>query len=452
MLALPYIPATQSRGDRLRSWAERQEARYAGFIRIQWDLFTGPTIVVETLGWIDSAGQVWMGDTFGLPTPTDDPSESEVMYFGRRPGSCAHDDLPHWDHQYDSAGRDEEGFDADGYDSSGYDSDGYDSDGYDSDGYDADGYDSSGYDSSGYDADGYDSSGYDSDGYDADGYDSSGYDSDGYDADGLDRDGNCRDGDCGSCDQCAMDRRRVRAYHDADRSHWRSYLSRYAGPHYGIELELWASDPDCDVAEDLPDGWIAESDGSLDRAHGVEVIGPPLPWSMARDDSGQWARFCRDMCEKAQDGSVKGHDAGTGYGMHVHVSRTAWDDESHIVRTVQAVNAWKRTTERVGQRKATGYCEIKPDLKKGEVPSLGRYSAVNVLPRNTIEFRLFRSNLRWDRMAKNLEYVRAVIEWTRCADPESEGGVDTEGAFRAWIVGPARADYPKLAEYLQCVS
>lgn len=53
------------------------------------------------------------------------------------------------------------------------------------------------------------------------------------------------------------------------------------------------------------------------------------------------------------------------------------------------------------------------DNETSEIDShIGRSVAVNLLPKNTIEFRLFRGTLNYNSFIKNLEFVKSVIDWS----------------------------------------
>ena len=53
------------------------------------------------------------------------------------------------------------------------------------------------------------------------------------------------------------------------------------------------------------------------------------------------------------------------------------------------------------------------DNETSEIDShIGRSVAVNLLPKNTIEFRLFRGTLNYNSFIKNLEFVKSVVDWS----------------------------------------
>lgn len=67
------------------------------------------------------------------------------------------------------------------------------------------------------------------------------------------------------------------------------------------------------------------------------------------------------------------------------------------------------------------------------------------LKENLAECRIFRSNARIDRIAKNLEFVHAIVRWTSA---RSCSGVSFDWRdFYAWTLDHAK-DYPALVDYL----
>ena len=82
-----------------------------------------------------------------------------------------------------------------------------------------------------------------------------------------------------------------------------------------------------------------------------------------------------------------------------------------------------------------------------------RYKFINMVPRSTIELRFFRSNLRTDRVLKNLEFVDSLYEYTAYLDRDSMDYMDSINAVRSatdwieWVKSDTRR-YPNLSEYI----
>ena len=76
-----------------------------------------------------------------------------------------------------------------------------------------------------------------------------------------------------------------------------------------------------------------------------------------------------------------------------------------------------------------------------------------MVPRSTIELRFFRSNLRTDRVLKNLEFVDSLYEYTAHLDRDSMTYMDSINAVRSatdwieWVKSDTRR-YPNLSEYI----
>jgi hypothetical protein len=206
----------------------------------------------------------------------------------------------------------------------------------------------------------------------------------------------------------------------------------------GVELEVELEENDGDDAvaavERMPREWYAKEDGSL--SNGLEFVSHPATWAW-------WRRANLGWLDRGRlDGRWSAYDAGT-CGMHVHVSRAglgrlhlwkllafASDNADYILRISRRDRArleqWAapEETKEMIARKA-----------KGERPG-DRYRAVNVLPRRTIEFRLFRGTIRPDRVRRNLAWVVALLEWTR--EASAKGLYPAK--FHTWLRGRRAAE------------
>jgi hypothetical protein len=213
----------------------------------------------------------------------------------------------------------------------------------------------------------------------------------------------------------------------------------------GVELEMEPREghSQADVVEALGgrahETHILKYDGSIPT--GAELVTAPLTLAEHRGERIDWRRTLAPVQTVAMSG------AGTTHcGMHVHANKAAVTPLT-IGKLLVFLNS-DRTDELVtlvAQRRSNGYCEKKEKkVSDGRFGSESRYERLNITP-NTLEFRVFRGNLRAERVLKNLEFVVASIAF--CAE-SSIREVDNPARFLAWLVERER-DYPALAAFLR---
>jgi len=213
---------------------------------------------------------------------------------------------------------------------------------------------------------------------------------------------------------------------------------------FGVELEMEPrrNTTQAEVCRAL-DGargngtYILKEDGSLDS--GVELVTLPYTLDYHRE-SFDWRGVLRGVQTIARSG------AGTNNcGMHVHVNRKAVSP-----LTVGKVLVFLNSSHNAGlvatiaQRSNNGYARRDSSKKITDIYGCNRYDMLNVSGDSTIEFRLFKGNLRPERVIKNLEFCHAIIRFC-----ESTGiKKSTLGTnFLAWIaIGPK--NIPLFARFL----
>lgn len=221
---------------------------------------------------------------------------------------------------------------------------------------------------------------------------------------------------------------------------------------YGVELEMeHASDDGTDGQSSLcnalggRDGngrYILMEDGSLNDS-GVELI--TLPYTLkAHSAVFDWAATLAPVQRIGRSG--KGTAA---CGMHIHVNRRAPVlTPLTIGKILVFINSPANDTlvSVVAQRNSTGFAKrYEKKVTAGRRPheqQASRYEAIN-FTRETMEFRLFRGNLRADRVYKSLEFVEACIFFCRDAGLH---GLDTP-SFLAWVANRS-SSYPNLYKFL----
>lgn len=142
------------------------------------------------------------------------------------------------------------------------------------------------------------------------------------------------------------------------------------------------------------------------------------------------------LVSKLKEMGYESHDSER-CGFHVHISREAFSDNGDLhnpmyFRFKCLVNG--ELFRKLSQRTSFTYCQQEPVTYENYHRTTSRYSAVNVT-RKTVEVRIFRGNLREDRLRKNLEAVIAALDFAK----ESHGQFDldynppTDESFVAYV-------------------
>lgn len=226
---------------------------------------------------------------------------------------------------------------------------------------------------------------------------------------------------------------------------------------YGVELEI--DDGDGDVASDLKELsddenlFYLKEDGSL-GSEGVEVVTHPATLKFHEQEM-PWQK----IINTARDHDYTSHDAGT-CGMHVHVSRNSLGDTRRAQEQTidkMLILIWKFWPELVkfSRRREhdMNWCNpaytpstIDPKFRKENLDvakSKGKYAALNVSPRRTVEFRLFRGTLKRETLLASIQLFDVLI------DMAMNHGISWAVRSSKWSdVLDQAAKRPALASYL----
>jgi hypothetical protein len=211
----------------------------------------------------------------------------------------------------------------------------------------------------------------------------------------------------------------------------------------GFEVEVEGGQS---VPHGMPQWVYCKSDGSLND--GFEVVSQPL--------SPKWIREHHDevttMLATLRNHSFESYDTDT-CGMHVHVSRTAFDGTFHLLKFLELFYRWPSWTLIISQREeenlqhwANTGASMEDVYRKAKIKANAhedRYTAVNLENDATFEVRVFRGTLSNVAFLKNLQYVEAAVEFTRDASRKKV----TPREFRRWVV-TKRKLYPELIAWL----
>lgn len=204
----------------------------------------------------------------------------------------------------------------------------------------------------------------------------------------------------------------------------------------GFELEVEADGGDRNGGASLfkndEDIVYLKQDGSINN--GFEIVTHPmtLDWAM---EHFPWQRL-----EELDALGFEGFGC-SNVGVHVHVSRDGFTNESHQARFVHFVIRNENFLCALAGRKNNTYAYFDRDALRGMAKKLRRtistpkYSAVNVLHKHTLEVRIFQSSVKVKRVKMYLQLVDAIRLYTEnmsCKDIISGDALSADG-FVAWL-------------------
>ena len=87
----------------------------------------------------------------------------------------------------------------------------------------------------------------------------------------------------------------------------------------------------------------------------------------------------------------------------------------------------------------------KNSLDTAKKTGLGMYTAVNLKPENTIEFRIFRGTLRYETFIATIEFTHYLCQLAKDLSDENFHAM----AWSEFVCGIDTAEYPELIDYLK---
>lgn len=182
-----------------------------------------------------------------------------------------------------------------------------------------------------------------------------------------------------------------------------------------------------------------KQDGSI-SGHGFEAVFHPMSYDFLVEN---WPE---DLLRRMRNAGAVPHDS---CGMHVHVSRSGFTDGSHAYRWIKFMYRNQRIMSRMARRNPSSWGSFdRPDERaaakwhaKGGYGANNRYTAINCIPRETFEVRIFASTLNRTRFLGSLGLVDASVEYTRQINAHK---ILTEGA---WEFDPFREYVSSFNKY-----
>lgn len=231
------------------------------------------------------------------------------------------------------------------------------------------------------------------------------------------------------CDSCAPEH----AYSDLIKDAYYKPVPRFLGGcatgYYGIELEIDGGYNLRDCAREIMDlcgdRLYCKYDGSLNN--GFEIVTHPATLNYHINDM-KWDK----IINIALNYGFRSHDTTT-CGLHIHASRTLFGQDKTlqdltIAKIILLVDKHfdsiilpfsRRTCDRLNEwaRKPNAnireYDSEQLAIRKGmDTEYNGRYQAVNLTNRNTVEFRFFRGTLNIETLFAALQFIDFIIDYS----------------------------------------
>ena len=255
----------------------------------------------------------------------------------------------------------------------------------------------------------------------------------------------CQTYDCGLdddehewCDTCdRWNCGRTHAIHDYSfkpRPAWLGGSPSEVPYFLGFELEVTSYSPDDDAHRitqwadaNIGQGALyCKHDGSVE---GFEIVSHPMTPQFF--ETIDWRGFFAEVRKNDNNGSTY---EPTGHGLHVHVSRTAFDNPLTLARWVYMWNCQNNRSRAIElcRRHSSQWANFtEGDVKqihrvaKAEkswtrhafYPSFQRYSLINLTNPDTVEFRGFRSTRRADHFRRSIRSIYQTVDYVRNMQP-----------------------------------
>ena len=188
---------------------------------------------------------------------------------------------------------------------------------------------------------------------------------------------------------------------------------------------------------DVAGRYVLARDGSLNQT-GVEIITNPYTLDYHRTTFG-WDKILGAVASIGKSG--KGTDR---CGMHVHMNRAAISALT-LGKMLVFVNHPDNTglIERIAQRRSDYARRVVKRITEGKATSGQKYESLHITEK-TIECRLFRGNLRPERVLKNLEFCHSLVTYCSVAGIKECQGF---AGYIAWLAAN-RGSYKHLVKFL----
>jgi len=175
---------------------------------------------------------------------------------------------------------------------------------------------------------------------------------------------------------------------------------------YGVELEVECEGSRGEAAADvhyaIREDAILKHDGSLND--GFEIVTRPAPLAHTKV-------VITKAAGAAINASCSSFNTKT-CGFHIHVARESLSDlqVGKLLAFIQAGEN-KDALEKIAMRNCDRWAKLGADLKVTDKPE-NRYTALNLENSQTIEFRIFKGNLKAETLCIWLDFVSLLVRWS----------------------------------------
>ena len=216
--------------------------------------------------------------------------------------------------------------------------------------------------------------------------------------------------------------------------------------YYGVELEVERRN---NCPHDMPylitDNVLfgiatLKSDGTLDN--GFEITTAPATFGKHKKE---WEKFFKD---KSCMSKLKGWGTDTA-GLHIHISRSALSPTS-IGKILVFINDDTNSPfiDGIAGRNSKSWAKKSPKKISDFSQRTDKYEAVNLSHRNTIELRIFKSNISKHGFYRVLEFTDALVHFTKNYTGLTGLSLHYKTFLRFMDRQHIKAQYPNLTAWL----
>ena len=211
---------------------------------------------------------------------------------------------------------------------------------------------------------------------------------------------------------------------------------------FGIELEIESEGNSIyDAVQSLPNFVYAKADSSMND--GMEVVSHPTSWQWLQENKDKW-----DKILDLRDSGFLSYKTDT-CGMHVHMSKKAFST-LHLYKFLKMFFENQSFITTISRRKSSNlaqWASLQSDesivYKARKKGCENRFTAVNLQNSDSVEVRIFRGTLSPVEFWRNIEFCKAVYEFTKDASIKDI----TTDEFCKYAV-EHKKEYPNLEQFL----
>lgn len=206
--------------------------------------------------------------------------------------------------------------------------------------------------------------------------------------------------------------------------------------YFGVELEVARGKGTIDWRVPCPPWAVYKHDGSVHN--GAELVSSPFSLAWYQETGAEQFRTLMKSWKRCN--LLSGERVGAG--MHVHVSRSAFEDARHLYRFLRLFYRHPGFTTKLSRRTEgdldrwaslnTSLMSLARKAVSGTMLNPGRYTAINLSNRHTVEVRIFTGTVNFFRFDHNLRTVMGAVEFTRSMPSTKHCTLE---AFAAWLEG-----------------